>query len=84
MNKLQRHCRDLERKVEFVFLNQNFYEEIVDDFVEYKKLYHVCSEVGGYYDPSKFYITLLIYIYRCTLYKIRSTFTKRSKYKKRW
>lgn len=54
MKELEKHCQELEKKVEFVFLNQKFYEEIVDDFIYFKKLAEVCSEVGGYYDPCKY------------------------------
>ena len=53
LRDLERHCQELERKVEFVFLNQKFYEEINDDFIYFKKLSEVCSEAGGYYDPCK-------------------------------
>jgi len=49
---LQSHCVELERKVENVFLNQNYFEEIVEDFIKFKKLSDVCAERGGYYDPS--------------------------------
>ena len=51
LQEMQKHCQELEKKVEFVFLNQKFYEEIVDDFIYFKKLADVCSDVGGYYDP---------------------------------
>jgi hypothetical protein len=51
MRDLEKHCQDLEKKVEFVFLNQKFYEEIVDDFIYFKKLSDVSSDIGGYYDP---------------------------------
>ncbi len=53
LRDLEKHCQDLEKKVEFVFLNQKFYEEIVDDFIYFKKLSDVCSDIGGYYDPCK-------------------------------
>lgn len=51
LKEMETHCQELEKKVEFVFLNQKFYEEIVDDFIYFKKLADVCSDVGGYYDP---------------------------------
>lgn len=51
--EMEKHCRELEKKVEFVFLNQKFYEEIVDDFITFKKLADVCSDLGGYFDPCK-------------------------------
>lgn len=41
-----------EQKFEFLFLNQNFYEEVVEDFLRYKKIADICSEVGGYYSPA--------------------------------
>lgn len=53
LKDLEKHCQDLENKVEFVFLNQKFYDEIVDDFIHFKKLSEVCSDMGGYYDPCK-------------------------------
>jgi hypothetical protein len=51
LKQMEKHCQELEKKVEFVFLNQKFYEEIVDDFIYFKKLADVCADVGGYYDP---------------------------------
>lgn len=43
-----------EQKFEFLFLNQNFYEEIVDDFLQFKKVNDICGELGSYYSPGKF------------------------------
>ncbi len=54
LSDIEKHCQEIEKKVEFVFLNQKFYEEIVDDFIQFKKLSDVCSDHGGYYDPCKF------------------------------
>jgi hypothetical protein len=51
LKEMEKHCQELEKKVEFVFLNQKFYEEVVDDFIYFKKLADVCADVGGYYDP---------------------------------
>lgn len=51
LRDIEKHCEELEKKVEFVFLNQKYYEDIVEDFVYFRKVYEVCSEVGGYYDP---------------------------------
>jgi hypothetical protein len=48
---MEKHCQELEKKVEFVFLNQKFYEEIVDDFIYFKKLADISSDIGGYFDP---------------------------------
>jgi hypothetical protein len=53
LNDIEKHCQEIEKKVEFVFLNQKFYEEIVEDFIQFKNLSDVCSEHGGYYDPCK-------------------------------
>jgi len=57
---MENHCIELERKVEYIFLNQNYYEEIVEDFVFYKKLADVCIERGGFIDPSKLFIFIHI------------------------
>lgn len=51
MKELERKCQESEKKVEVVFLNQRFYEEIVDDFIYFKQLSDVCCDIGGYYDP---------------------------------
>jgi hypothetical protein len=48
---MEKHCQELEKKVEFVFLNQKFYEEIVDDFIYFKKLADISADIGGYFDP---------------------------------
>jgi len=53
LKDIERHCQELEKKVEFVFLNQKFYDEIVDDFVYFKNLSETCADSGGYYDPCK-------------------------------
>lgn len=68
MKDIEKHCQELERKVEFVFLNQKFYEEIVDDFIHFKKLSEICSDVGGFYDPCK----KRFFNFRCTYGAIRS------------
>ena len=54
LRELEKHCTDLEKKTELIFLNQKFNNEIVEDFIHFKKLAEVCSEVGGYFDPCKF------------------------------
>jgi outer membrane murein-binding lipoprotein Lpp len=51
MKELERRCQESDKKVEVVFLNQRFYEEIVDDFIYFKQLSDVCCDIGGYYDP---------------------------------
>jgi len=48
---LENHCSNLEKKTEFILLNQKFYEEIVDDFIYYKKLSDICIDTANYYDP---------------------------------
>jgi len=54
LRELEKHCNELERKTELIFLNQKFNNEIVEDFIHFKKLAEVCSDVGGYYDPCNF------------------------------
>lgn len=49
--KYEEHCEKIEKKVEFVFQNQKFYDEIVDDFVYMKKLSEACAASAGYFDP---------------------------------
>lgn len=51
---LENHCSNLEKKTEFILLNQKFYEEIIDDFIYYKKLSDVCIETASFYDPRIF------------------------------
>ena len=41
----------LEKRTEYVFQNQKFYDEIVADFIQFKKLSEVCIAQAGYYDP---------------------------------
>lgn len=53
LKDLENHCLELQNKVEFVILNQKFYDEMVDDFIYFKKLSDVCLESGSYYDPCK-------------------------------
>ena len=49
--KYEEHCEKIEKKVEFVFQNQKFYDEIVEDFVYMKKLSEACAASAGYFDP---------------------------------
>ena len=49
--KYEDHCEKIEKKVEFVFQNQKFYDEIVQDFVYMKKLSEACANSAGYFDP---------------------------------
>lgn len=51
LSKYEEHCEKIEKKVEFVFQNQKFYDEIVEDFVYMKKLSEVCAASAGYFDP---------------------------------
>jgi DNA-binding sugar fermentation-stimulating protein len=53
LRKMEKHCAELERKTELIYLNQKFQNEIVEDFIHFKKLAEVCAEFGGYYDPCK-------------------------------
>ncbi|MGL4948127.1 MAG: hypothetical protein ACRC42_01950, partial [Mycoplasma sp.] len=55
MRQIELNCKKLEKKVEFILLNQKFYERIVDDYVFYKKMADCCGGCGGFYEPSKFY-----------------------------
>jgi hypothetical protein len=48
---MEKHCAELERKTELIYLNQKFQNEIVEDFIHFKKLAEVCAEFGGFYDP---------------------------------
>ena len=41
----------LEKRTEHVFQNQKFYDEIVVDSIQFKKLSEVCIDQAGYYDP---------------------------------
>lgn len=59
LRELEKHCNELERKTELIFLNQKFNNEIVEDFIHFKKLAEVCSDVGGYYDPCKLLVIIL-------------------------
>ena len=52
LKETEDYILSIEQKFEFLFLNQNFYEEIVEDFLQYKKISDICSEVGGYYSPG--------------------------------
>ncbi len=56
--EIEVHCQELEKKVEFIFLNQTYYEEIVEDFVQYKKISDICMERGGYLNPSKKFLII--------------------------
>ena len=49
---LSNRCKDLENKIAFIFLNQKVYDEIVNDFIVYKKLSDCCRQSGGYYSPE--------------------------------
>ena len=51
IKKYEEHCEKIEKKVEFVFQNQKFYDEIVEDFVYMKKLSEACAASAGYFDP---------------------------------
>ena len=51
IKKYEEHCEQIEKKVEFVFQNQKFYDEIVEDFVYMKKLSEVCAATAGFFDP---------------------------------
>lgn len=51
--ELENHCNNLEKKAEYIFLNQKFYSEIVEEFVNFQKMAEAAIEIGGYYDPSK-------------------------------
>lgn len=54
LRELEEHCSKLEKNVEFVFLNKNFYDEMVEDLIDFKSLSEVCSDIGGYYDACKY------------------------------
>jgi len=52
---MEKKYTELERKVELVFLDQKFHEEIIEDFIEFKKYAEISMDIGGYYDPCKTY-----------------------------
>ncbi len=56
LKETEDYILSIEQKFEFLFLNQNFYEEIVEDFLRYKKISDICSENGGYYSPGIYQI----------------------------
>ena len=49
--KYEEHCEKIEKKVEFIFQNQKFYDEIIEDFVYMKKVSEACANSAGYFDP---------------------------------
>ena len=49
--KMELYCAELEKKVEYVVQDQQFKDEIVTEFVYFKKLAETCAEVAGYFDP---------------------------------
>lgn len=52
---IENHCYHLEKKLEYIFLNQRFYNEVVEDFIAYQQMADTALEIGGYYDPCKIY-----------------------------
>lgn len=56
INDLENHCYNLEKKSEFVYLNQKFYSEIIEEFINFQKMAESAVEFGGYFDPSKIFI----------------------------
>lgn len=52
---LENHCYNLEKKSEFIFLNQKFYSEIIEEFINFQKMAESSVEFGGYFDPSKLF-----------------------------
>jgi len=56
MKELEKKCQEKDKRVEVVYLNQKFYEEIVDDFILFKKIADVCCDIGGLYDPCNLFI----------------------------
>ena len=54
LRQMEKQTAELERKTELVVLNQKFNNEIIEDFIHFKKLAEVCSDSGGYYDPCNF------------------------------
>lgn len=53
IEKYEEHCSNLEKKVEYVFQNQKFYEEVVEDFIYFKKLSETCAQQSSYFQPCK-------------------------------
>ena len=51
IKQYQEHYQELNKKVEIVAHKQKYYDEIVDDFVYFKKMNEACIETEGYYDP---------------------------------
>lgn len=60
LRNLEKQCSELERKTELIFLNQKFNNEIVEDFIHFKKLAEVCAEYGGYYDPCIYFAYFIL------------------------
>lgn len=54
LQEIENHCSNLEKKAEFIFLNQRFYAEIIEEFVNLQKMAEAAIEIGGYYDPCKY------------------------------
>lgn len=52
---IENHCLHLERKVEYIFLSQKYYSEVIEDFIGLQQMAETASEIGGFFDPSKFY-----------------------------
>lgn len=56
IEKIEEHCSNLQKKVEYVFQNQKFYDEIVEDFIYFKKLSETCAKQSSYFEPCMYII----------------------------
>ena len=53
IKKYEEAMASLNKRTEYVFQHQKFYDEIVADFIMFKKLSEVCTDEAGYYDPYR-------------------------------
>ena len=51
IKQYQKLYQEYNKKVEIAAHKQNYYDEIVDDFLYFKKMNEACIETEGYYDP---------------------------------
>ena len=53
ITEMENHVSNVEKKAEFVFLQQKYYSDIIEEFVTFQKMAEAAIEIGGYFDPSK-------------------------------
>ena len=52
IRKYEESYIEMSRKVEFVSNNQKYYDELVDDFLYFKKLSESCMQTAGLFEPN--------------------------------